>query len=54
MLWNRKVAKQSKRRNQKIETEAPRDEDEEQLDEEQDIREIHWRERLLDIIIALN
>jgi restriction system protein len=53
-LWNGVVAKQRKRRDQKMKIEPPRGEDEEQFVEEQDIREIHWRERLLDIIIALD
>jgi restriction system protein len=53
-LWNRIVAEQKKRRKQKAETEPPRGEDEEQLDEGREIPEINWRERLLDIIIAMD
>ena len=53
-LWNRIVAEQRKRRKQKTEDKPPRDQDEEQLDEEQDIPEIHWRERLLDIMVAMD
>jgi restriction system protein len=53
-LWNRIVAEQRERRKQKTEAEAPREENEEQPDDEQDIPETHWKERLLDIIIAMD
>jgi restriction system protein len=53
-LWNRIVAEQRERRKQKKEAEAQRDENEEQSDEEQNIPEIHWKERLLDLIIAMD
>jgi restriction system protein len=52
-LWNRIVAAQRKRRKEKADAESPREQDEEQP-EDQDIPETHWKERLLDIIIAMD
>jgi len=53
-LWNRIVAEQRERRKHKTEAEPPREENEEQPDDEQDIPETSWKERLLDIIIAMD
>ena len=53
-LWNRIVAEQRKRRKERPEIGLGIGENEEQLDAEQDIPEIHWKERLLDIVLAMD
>jgi restriction system protein len=52
-LWKRIVNEQRERRKKKSEDALAREE-EELPDEEQEIPEIHWKERLLDILLAMD